>query len=473
MGLWGWASVIKRFLKNAYYRRMKTPYIKHTFGDEVDRKLRGRRGWLTAGVASSISWSSFDVCVHYAGDEYFLRGSERDGKPSPPGITIACNGSAEADEAIGKIYRFTSVLSWFEGGYVDVSGYIWGSHPTLYGGRSVYSSMGIAGAKSFNCNHMPIIEDDNVRKALAFWREGKRLDEVHDSYAFLSFYKVIESQFADGKKKADWITVNIETLTDRAAKRVAELRAAGIDVSRHLFDSGRCAVAHASLEGEIVDPDIPADRKRMSADLVIMEELARIYIRDELKVPDSRSLYRTRNRLEPWAGLLPAAILEILNQGGTPEDLSMLAGRAVSIGLWPDGPIPGLERMTMHVDAFETGIVKIVLVNARKTILLVFFLDYRSGRVHTNLEDGGLLYGENKPDETDVRAYATFFYKVFGNGIAELMCGDIEPIDCEVVIPVNMMMTASPDQAIAEAVERFRKENARLSSYIPSISWWM
>ena len=320
---------------------MKTPYIKHTFGDEVDRKLRGRRGWLTAGVASSISWPSFDVCVYYAGDEYFLRGSERDGKPSPPGITIACNGSADADEAIGKIYRFTSVLSWFEGGYVDVSGYIWGSHPTLYGGRSVYSSMGIAGAKSFSCNHLPIIEDDNVRKALAFWREGKRLDEVHDSYAFLSFYKVIESQFADGKKKAEWITANIETLTDRAAKRVAELRAAGVDVGRHLFDSGRCAVAHASLDGEIVDPDIPADRKRMSADLVIIEELARIYIRDELKVPDSRSLYRTRNRLEPWDGLLPSATREVLKQGGTPEDLSTLAGRGVSIGMWPDGPIPG------------------------------------------------------------------------------------------------------------------------------------
>jgi hypothetical protein len=40
---------------------MKTPYIKHTFGDEVDRKLRGRGGWLTAGVASSISFPSFDV----------------------------------------------------------------------------------------------------------------------------------------------------------------------------------------------------------------------------------------------------------------------------------------------------------------------------------------------------------------------------------------------------------------------------
>lgn len=115
----------------------------------------------------------------------------------------------------------------------------------------------------------------------------------------------------------------------------------------------------------------------------------------------------------------------------------------------------------MHVDAVDKGIVKIVLINDRKTILLVFFLDYKGGRVHTNLEDCGLLYDD--PDEDDVRAYATFFYKVFSNGIAELTCDGIEPIDCEVVIPVNMMMTMSPDQAIAERVEQFRREHARKS----------
>lgn len=447
---------------------MKTPYVPHTFGEAMERKLRSRSGWLTAGVASSISWPSLDVCVKYAGDEFFLRGREREGKPSPPCITIACRGGdGGADEAIAKIYRFTSVLSWFEGGYVDVSGYIWGSHPSLYGGRTVYSTMGIAGAKAFNCNHMPIIEQENVRKALAFWRDGKRLDEVNDSYAFLSFYKVIESQFPGGRGKGDWITANIDKLTDRAAKRVAELRSTGIDVSNHLFESGRCAVAHASLDGEIVDPDIPVDRRRLSADLVIIEELARIYIRDELKVPDSRSLYRTRDRLEPWAPLLLPEALEVLKKGETPNDVSALSGRIVSIGMWPDGPILGLDRMTMHVDAFESGIVKVVLINARKTILLVFFLDYRSGRVHTNLEDGGLIYGENNPNEDDVRAYATFFYKVFSNGVAELTCGDIEPIDCEVVIPTNMMMTMSTDKAIEAMVEQFRKENAATESLDP------
>jgi hypothetical protein len=437
---------------------MKTPYILHIFGEEVQRKLRSRRGWLTAGVASSISWPSFDVCIQYAGNEYFLRGSERGGKPSPPGITIACN-EPERDDAVAKIYRFTSILSWFMGGYVDVSGYIWGSHASLYGNpRTVYSSLGIVGSKSFNCNHMPIIESEHVRKALAFWREGSKLVELHDGYAFLSFYKVIESQFSNGRSKGEWISSNITRLTDRAAKRVAELQNSGVDVGRHLYDSGRCAVAHASLLGEIVDPDIPADRRRLAADLIIIEELAKIYIRDELKIPDARSLYRSRDRLAPWSPLIAAQTLKALNSGEMLEGDVGLDGHQVSVGLWPDGPIPGLEGMNMHVDAVERGIVKIVLVNERQTVLLVFFLDFRSGRVHTNLDDGGLIYGHNSPDEADVRAYATFFYKVLGNGVAELTCGESEPIDCEVVIPVNII-PPNPDEAISGAIERFRSEN--------------
>jgi hypothetical protein len=426
--------------------KLKTPYIAHTFGEEVYRRLRSRRGWLTAGIASSIAWPSLDVCVTYAGDEFFLRGSERDGKPSPPGITIACNEANESDDAISKIYRFTSILSWFERGYVDVSGYRWATYPILHSGRTVYSSMGIAGAKSFNCNHMPIIEDDNIRRALAFWREGKRLNAVHAGYSFLSFYKVIESQFSDGRRRGNWIATNIDNLSEKAAIRVAELRAASIDVAKHLFESGRCAVAHASLDGKIVDPDIPTDKRRLSADLVIIEELARLYIHDELGVPDSRSLYRTRNRLAPWESLLPIETLESLKAGNSPDDVHGLDGRIVSISLWPDGPIPSLERMTMRVDAVDQGLVSVSLINERTTILLFFTLDFKDGRVHTSLEEGGLLYGENEPDENDVRAYATYFYRVFGNGIAELRCDGAEPIDCEVVIPVNIMMRMSAEQ---------------------------
>ena len=71
---------------------------------------------------------------------------------------------------------------------------------------------------------------------------------------------------------------------ERAVKRINELRGQGVNVNQHLFDSGRCAVAHASVGGTIVDPDVPADRKRIGADLDIIAALANRYIKVEAKV---------------------------------------------------------------------------------------------------------------------------------------------------------------------------------------------
>lgn len=440
---------------------MAGPYVPHYVGDAVDRKLRSRLGWLTAGVASSIPWPPSDVCVTYDGDDYILRGSKRNEQPSPPGITIAC-GRDNVDDALAKVYRFTSILGWYKGGFVDVSGYVYGTHPVLYGDpRNVYSSVGTMNAKSFNCNHMPIVRDERARKALAFYREGCRLRHVHDNYSFLSFHKVIESQFANGRTKGQWINANLDNLTDeRAAARIAELRASGLDVGDHLFESGRCAVAHASLNGEIVDPDIPADRRRISNDLCIMEALARYYIGHELHIENDHETYTTRNRLAPWRELIEAASLAQLEAGEVPQTVDQLDGRQVSIGLWPDGPIPGLEGMTMRVDAMGAGAVRVVLLNERMTIVLPFVLDFRHGRVHTQLEEGGLCQTpQNQPNEADVRAYATYFFNVLGNGRAELKIADLEPVDCEIVIPINII-PPDPNQAIEEQVERFRQQGA-------------
>ncbi|MGA3954065.1 methylamine utilization protein MauJ [Ralstonia nicotianae] len=438
---------------------MAGPYVPHHVGNAVDQKLRSHLGWLTAGVASSIPWPPADVWVTYDGDDYILRGTKVNDQPSPPGITIACDRD-NVDDALAKMYRFTSILGWYKGGFVDVSGYVVGSHPMLYGDpRNVYSSIGIMSTKSFSCNHMPIVRDEPARKALAFYREGSRLRHVHDSYSFLSFHKVIESQFADGKTKGQWIDANLDNLTDeRAVVRIAELRASGLDVGRHLFDSGRCAVAHASLDGEIVDPDIPADRRRLSSDLCIMEALARYYIRHGLNIEDDRETYRSRNRLAPWRRLIDAAALAQLEAGDAPAGVDQLEGHQVSVGLWPDGPIVGLEAMTMRVDAVGAGAVRVVLFNERMTIALPFLLDFLHGRVHTQIEDGGLCQTpQNQPNEADARAYATFFFHVLGNDIAELKIDDLEPVDCEVLIPVNII-PPDPKQAIEEQVQRFRQQ---------------
>jgi hypothetical protein len=437
--------------------RFPTPYVPHYFGEDVTKRLKSSRGWVTAGVASSIPWPPDDVCIVYGGEEYFLRGTKANDRQSPPCITVAA-ADRQIDEAMAKIYRLTSILGWFFDGYVDVGGAIWGSHPTLYGDPlRVYSALGAAGAKRFNCNHLPIVEQESVRIALAFWREGKRLSHVHAGYAFLSFYKAIESQFSDQRVKRSWIVQALDRLTDRAEERVQQLRASGIDVSEHLFASCRCAVAHASLGGVIVDPDISADRSRLELDLDVMEELATLYIAEEIGVPTAKSNYHDRNRLEPWNDVLDASIVEQLVSGGLVEADPGLLGRSFGVNLWPDGPLMGLERLTCERVDISAGVVTMFLLNASRTICLLFHLDFPNGRLHTDLERSGYF---ERPEltEEDVKAFATFFYNVLGNGIAEVTTQGCEPVDCEVVIPVNII-PGDPDKGVEAMVRHFRQQS--------------
>jgi hypothetical protein len=327
------------FFSNTSVYMIKTPYIPHFYGEAAQEKLNSRLGWLTAGVASSIAWPQEDVWVQYDSYEYVLRGNKSGDDKCTPCISTPCANS-ETDASMRRVYLFASVLGWFKGGHVDVTGHVWGSRPVLYGSRDTFTTM-LDGGKYFSCNYMPIIDDDNVRKALAFLREGRRLRYVHEPFSFLSFFKVVESQFST-KDRVEWIETNLDQLDGKARNRVAELRAQCVDVGKHLFNSGRCSVAHASLGGAIVDPDIPSDRRRIADDIDVMAGLASHYIKVKAGVPDEVELYKNRDRTTPWHALLPAKTLDALQAGGAVSDvaaLGQLHDKRVSVRLWPhDAP---------------------------------------------------------------------------------------------------------------------------------------
>lgn len=429
----------------------------------MQSKLRSRVGWLTAAVASSIAWPRKDVWIQYEGDDFILRGTENGEQASAPAISTPCD-TGQVEKVLAKVYRFSSVLGWFLGGYVDVVEAMSGSHALGFGAqmRQAFSTVGQFGDKAFSCNHMPIVDDEKVRIALAFWRDGERLTRVHDSYAFLSYYKVIESQFKKASARVDWINQNINLVSGRAAARVEALRSAGEDdVGRHLWESGRNAVAHASMGGAIVDPDIPSDRRRITADLVVIRELARRIIDIELKVPTAAGLFARRDRLAPWDGLIDSEKLAVLRAGGTPSLPLGLEGRRLSVALWPDQPMDGLANMVVREDEALDGVVRIVAFNARMTVVLVFLLDYRNGHIQAHLEQSGLLKNdENAPVEQDVREFYTFFHRVIGNAVVELRLGGVEPVDCDIVIPVNIL-PRNATEAAEEAVLAFRRQQGQ------------
>lgn len=438
---------------------MKTPYIPHLFGADALAKVQGRHGWLTVGVASSIAWPEDDVWVDYDGVEYVLHGARQEGELRIAPCISTPSDQDHVDAALSRLYRFTSVLGFYKRGYVDITGRVWGTRMIRYSDpRDTFTTLLQGGKTGFSCNHMPVIEDDQVRKALAFLREGRRLERVHEPYSFLSFFKVIESQF-ESKARVAWVEKNLAFVTEeRAVKRINELRVQGVDVNRHLFDSGRSAVAHASVGGNIVDPDIPADRKRIAADLDIIAALANRYVKVDAGVPDEMDLYGTRDRVAPWHALMTPEAVAALKAGGHVENaevLGKLEGATVSVRLWPDPPAKQFEAMTLLPTESGNGVVKFIALSARGTIELAFAMDVAKGRMHTLLNEGGTRPGVEIAEE-DVVDYTRYFHSVVGNRMVELTIEGAEPVDCEVVFPVNIIPRA-PEEAVAQALEQFKR----------------
>lgn len=439
---------------------MKTPYIPHLYGEAAQAKLWARQGWLTVGVASSIPWPQDDVWLLYDGNEYVLRGKKAGEETQAPCISTPCLWG-DIDAAKTRCYLFASVLGWFKGGYVDVTGAVWGSRPTRYGSRDTFTTM-LDGTKFFSCNYMPVIADDQTRKALAFMREGKRLRYVHEPYSFLSFFKVVESQFTSEDRKA-WIGVNLELLEGDAAKRVEALKRQGINVSTHLFKSGRCAVAHASLGDSIVDPDVPADRRRIAEDLDVIAGLAEMYIKVEAGVPDESELYESRDLTEPWHRLLPEATLRRLQAGEVVEDmaaLGQLQANKVSVRLWAHETPDCMNDMQLAAEGYGPGVVSFLAISRRKTVFLRFAADFASGRIHTLVEEGGLTDQSSEVTEDEVEHYTRYFHSVVANSQVELCIEGVDPVPCEIVIPVNIRPQA-PEKMVATALEQFRKSKAQ------------
>lgn len=438
---------------------MKTPYVPHLFGADAIAKVQGHFGWLTVGVASSIPWPEDDVWIEYDAFEYLLHGAEQKGEHSVSPCISTPSDQNHVDEALSRLYRFTSVLGFFKRGYVDVTGRTWGSRVIRYSNpRDTYTTLLQGGKRAFSCNHMPIIEDDQVRKALAFLREGRRLERVHEPYSFLSFFKVIESQL-ESKDRVEWVEKNLDLITEeRAVNRINELRSKGVNVNQHLYESGRCAVAHAGVGGNMVDPDIPADRRRIAADLDIIAALANRYVKFDSGVPDEMDLYSTRDRLAPWHSMMtPRAVTE-LKAGGhveSTEDMGKLEGAIVSVRLWPDPPAEQFQAMTLLPMESGDGVVKFITLSARGTIVLTFIMDVANGRLHTLLNEGGIRAGVEIAEE-DVEDYTRYFHSVVGNRIVELAIEGVDPVDCDVVIPVNIIPRA-PEEAVAQALDQFRR----------------
>lgn len=243
--------------------------------------------WLNVGVRGSAIWPTAEAVVEFGGHKLVLKPATRDTEQS---VHINLRGISDVD-ALTLINRFLSVLSWCDDQPME-NRYGWSGNPVPMAVPRESRQLGSGIAFPF---YRTLEFNPKVRLALALFREGRTVNS--GPFEFLSYFKILNIFWKD-----KWFTVNEQrqnpviegirsTLSvvkdDLALKRLKALSDSKADIPTYLYESGRCAIAHAYSD-PIVDPDDVSDLRRLSQDVYIVKAIAEHLVETELGV--SRSI---------------------------------------------------------------------------------------------------------------------------------------------------------------------------------------
>ena len=189
-------------------------------------------------------------------------------------------------EAHTVINRFLSLMTWCDDQYA-IAQDGWAGNPVPVAVPKRDLAFTTTYQWVFN-RDIPASEE--VQRALALYREGRNAEQNYMvGYAVLSYFKVLEVRYPEGKFIKPWIAAKFPLLQggsedDRVA---ALLKASGAEsVEDYLWKACRVAVAHVR-EKHPSDPDSALELRRLHNAAGIMRRLARYFIREELGVSES------------------------------------------------------------------------------------------------------------------------------------------------------------------------------------------
>jgi hypothetical protein len=242
--------------------------------------------WLNVGVKGSATWPTEETTVEFGGHKLLLKPATGDTEQSIH-INLNLSGIPSDVYAMTLINRFLSVLSWCDDQPME-NLYGWSGNPVAVPVPRQVRTVGSSIAFPF---YRDLESDRKTLLALALFREGRTVNSV--PFEFLSYFKILnifwKDKWSKGKNEMiDGIRARLPALTDDlAVSRLRDLRNREPDIAKYLYESGRCAIAHAYAD-PIVDPDDLSDIHRLSKDLNIVKAIAEHLIVNELKV--SRSI---------------------------------------------------------------------------------------------------------------------------------------------------------------------------------------
>jgi hypothetical protein len=405
--------------------------------DVLVGELAVRGNWVVANVQTSSFWPVNAQKVSYRGETIWIFPITHKHFPA---VAMQSRPGRDGADCERLLMRFLSNLAWVEEKGLLVEGIGGGSLPVPMGRDK---SFGFSICDEFDLSYFPEPTDEKALLALALMREGRGLN--HPGYAFLSFYRVLEVAFPEGRARGEWINSRMNSLPDHRAKEaLAKLHAQGIpDIGIHLRDSGRRAMAHAR-EAPIIDPDDPADARRLRSELPIMIALAKLAIEEVFCVETSDAVYRKHlYELAAFKKIVGPEIVDHLKRGEQITDGSFIDIPRINVQLRRHAPYSALSNL-QPVELRQRGTSLFMRFESEDgNVQVQFRLDFAAERLEFDLfTDLGVRDSGTADGAIVVAEVKRFSNAYFGNG--ELHIYDAESgvllSRKDAFIPMNMWL---------------------------------
>lgn len=416
-----------------WLRNVRIPDAKEVFVGE----LAERGEWIVANIQTRSVWPVTSQKVRFRGECIWIIPIMKDHFPA---VAINKPPGKSREQCEELLMRFVSNLSWVENDGFLIEGIGGGSLPAPMG-RSKQTGFSIC--DEFDLSYFPEPTEPKALLALALMREGRGLN--HPGYSFLSLYRVLEVALGQGKKKqTEWINAKISAGLDHhhSKKSLEELISNGVnDIGAHLYESGRCAIAHAS-HNPIIDPDDPADARRLWSERPLMLRLAELAIEEHFGVETSHTVYRKHlYELDGFKKILGPELVGYLVRGEDVAEERMVDIPDINVQLRRHAPY--LPLACLSIKALHREKHALVLDFASKDELVFFRirLDFSEERLHFNLFTDLRHRDDGSAKAAVVAGEVSRFSKdYFGNG--QLRISDAETSELlsrkDAFIPVNM-----------------------------------
>jgi hypothetical protein len=418
--------------------------------------------WLVANISTDSFWPINSQKVRWRGVDIWIMSVTKSTYPALAMMVPPGKSRAECEELL---LRFLSTLSWVEERGFMVEGGVGGGNLPRPMGR--YKEHGFSICKEFDLSYFPEITDKDAMLALALMREGRGIN--HAGYAFLAFYRVLEVALPNDKKRIAWITASLANLNGHGVKEaLAGITAQGTtDVGKHLYESGRCAMAHANRQ-PIIDPDKPDHMRRLNSELPIMRVLAVKAIEEAFGVETRSTNFRKHlYELQGFKEILGPDIVRHVQAGTVPPGPPTLQIPDISVRIRRKDHYAPLEGLRCKRIGQNGKLVHMHFESLQGDVEFAFSLDFGAERIQFDLfNDIGVRDTGSTESAERVHEVRRFEQDYFGNGQLNIVNTDTGGLigRKDAYIPLNMYLDgdgAAAELAYWKAEAERRRERDR------------